>query len=118
MNTYAINHVQNIRLEKIKYKHLSQMINVHSIDFMEKLDLCNITDELEIKIEQSGTIHAILYWFDLELSDGLKENTLNHENFDVAAILLEKPVTTNPVTEDYLSVEIKVENYLIDVKLT
>ena len=118
MNNYAINHVQNIRLDKIKYRHLSQMINVHSIDFMDKLDLCNIKDELEIKIEHSGTIHAILYWFDLGQNDDTKESTLNHDLFDNAAILLEKPIEANPNKDDYLSVEIIMENYLIDVKLT
>ena len=120
MNTYAVNHVQNIRLDQIKYRHLSQMINVYSIDFFDKSDnLCQlIKDELEIKIENSGNVHAILYWFELLSQDETKESTLNHELFDNAAILLDEPFMVDPKKEDYLSVEITVENYLIDMKLT
>ena len=95
------------------------MINVYSFDFFDKSDnLCHlIKDELEIKIEKSGNVHAILYWFELA-QDESKVFTLNHELFDNAAILLDEPFMVDPNKEDYLSVEITVENYLIDMKLT
>ena len=110
LNVFSINHVQSLP-KGLKYKILSQSINVHSFDFNEPLE--STKDELEISIEQSGTIHAILYWFDIDT-----ESTLKSPLYDQAAILLPQPMKVDHLKDDYLSVEVNFEDYLLDLKLT
>ncbi len=115
MNAYSVSHLQNIH-ENFDMSFLSASINIHSIDFTEKIT-DPVKEELEIKMEKSGTIHAILYWFDIHHSKERKESTFSSRFYDKAAILLPHPVEINAEMDDYLSIEVTIEDFLLDLKL-
>jgi hypothetical protein len=124
VNKLSISHVQNIKLEQLKYKYLSESLCVHEFDLASQQQEA-FRNEVEITIQSSGTVHAILYWFELDYgycgsssSRSSKTCTLKHEMFDVAGVLMAEPKQVSPETDDCLCCEVIFEDFMLDLRVS
>ena len=98
----------------LAHEMISEVIDVHEIVFARSL--ANIETEVEISLTRRGTVHAVLYWFDIGYSDDHTINTLTSESYDAAAILLPAPIEAqNPA--HVITCQFMLEDGLLDLKI-
>ena len=118
MNRFSCYHLQNLKVDEFRFRKLSQSINVHNFDFQDVSTLeegCK--EEFEVAIEAIGKVHGILYWFEIQ-QQHTKQSTFHCPLYDKAAFLLPRPVSVDPVTTEFVTLEFTFQDYLIDITLT
>ena len=117
MTTYA-----GINLSVLEHKTLSQPFELLSFDLNE-FDLGQVPSYLDQSITnkvtavETGTVHAVLYWFDLELTPKVKVSTLDNKfHWKQAAILQKTPITVS--TGSKVKVQGMCRNSCIHAELT
>ena len=117
MTTYS-----GIVLSVLEHKTLSQPFELLTFDLNE-FDLGQVPSYLDQSVTshvtavETGTIHAILYWFDLELTPKVKISTLDSKfHWKQAAILQKIPITVS--TGSQIKVQSMCRNSCIHAELT
>ena len=127
MNSLSCQHLQNLKLDELNFKILSQAINIHHFKFdhqecdrQEDLESDENKEEFEVAIEQTGRVDAILYWFEVQstASSSIKESTFHSPIIDKAAFLLDRPMLVDPIKTDFLTIEFTYQDFLIDLSVT
>ena len=123
MNSLSCQHLQNLKLDELNFKILSQAINIHHFKFDHQecdLESDENKEEFEVAIEQTGRVDAILYWFEVQstASSSIKESTFHSSIIDKSAFLLDRPMLVDPIKTDFLTIELIYQDFLIDLSVT
>ena len=120
--TFQMTTYSGINLSVFEHKTLSQPFELLSFDLNE-FNLGQVPSYLDQSIGsqvtavETGTVHAILYWFDLELTPKVKVSTLDSKfHWKQAAILQKTPITVS--TGSKIRVQSMCRNSCIHAELT
>ncbi|CAH1777609.1 unnamed protein product [Owenia fusiformis] len=123
MNDFKMSTHLDINLSTLPYKRLTDAVRILSFNFNEPLPsnkdlpgfLTQVTKSSTVCMEP-GTIHAILFWFEINLTENLKLCTLDTDlHWKQAAIICPESVEVETGAEIKLKTTCK--NSCIDIKL-
>jgi hypothetical protein len=113
--------LQNIDLSKIEVKELSKSFELLSIDLEESVSRdseINIepSSECLVNVENSGQLHAVLYWYELHLTQQIIVSSSQlGPNWHLAAFIVKDATTLH--VDDKISISCMFTNGFLRLKL-
>lgn len=113
----------DIDLATLDYKKLSEPFEMLAFDFNNTSEsTANIPNflhqkqNLKIRAVETGQVTAVVYWFDMVLTEGVKVCTLNQKmHWKQAAVMQRHPITVSTGSE--VAIKSVCKNSCIDVSL-
>lgn len=112
----------DIELSKLSHKKLSEPFQLFTFDLNEERKLTEPPSfieqnaDLDVHIIDSGCLTAIIYWFELELGNGIHVSTIDPQShWKQAAVMIK----TDHVLHERQSLKLKIrlKNSCIDVQV-
>ena len=89
-------------------------LDLNRHDNSDSLDCLRQTNQISLKTLESGNIHALVYWFELELIDGVKVSTLDaRSHWRQAGIMLKDELSVE--RDQNLVATVTLQNSCLDV---
>ena len=89
-------------------------LNCH--DDSDSLDCLHQTNQVSLKVLETGNIHALVYWFEFELTDGIKISTLDPRSHWRQAGIMMKDEIQVEANQDLVAM-VTLQNSCLDVVL-
>ena len=112
------NHI-NIDLGTLQHTKLTEAFQLFQLDFnqsnnSESLQCLQQVNQTIVKVLESGTITALVYWFELQLLDNLKVSTLDpRTHWKQAGIIMKDEVCVE--TDQCVVATMTLQNSCLDV---
>ena len=76
-NAFSRNGYKQINLKKVVHQTLSEPTAIYHLDFRKEVPKAR-KEKISLRVEKSGTCHALAFWYDLHLDEKNTISTLNH----------------------------------------
>ena len=119
-----MSHHVDIHLSTLQHHNLTTPVNLFTFDLTQtfddtsdlKMTFLHQDNMMTVTISETGTVAAVLYWFDLQLSPNIRYSTLNSSShIHQAAFIQREPLAVNAGMD--LKIRSLCNNSCLDVTL-